>query len=50
MTAPQAPLVYLYKELGLSSKDWTPLSEEDRSELKQWAAEDMQARGLPVLK
>jgi hypothetical protein len=40
------PLAYLMKQLGLTAKDWTGLSDRDKDDLKRWAAEEMAALGV----
>ena len=41
-----SPLIYLKKELNFTTPEWITLSEKDKDELKQYAIEEMIARGL----
>ena len=41
-----SPLKYLKQELQFDSKEWMKLSQEDKSELKQWAREEMKVLGI----
>lgn len=41
-----SPLKYLMTELGITSAEYVALSQKDRDDLKQWANEEIAARGL----
>lgn len=41
-----SPLIYLKKELNFTTPEWIGLSEKDKDELRQYAIEEMIARGL----
>lgn len=40
------PLTYLMKQLGMTAKDWTQLSEDDKLRLKEMAQEEMDVLGI----
>ena len=37
----QAPLVYLVTRLGIKMSDYSPLSEEDKNDLKKYAEKEI---------
>jgi hypothetical protein len=41
-----SPLVYLYKELGLTGAEWSALSDVDKEWFKRAAEEEMRTLGL----
>ena len=40
------PLTCLMRQLGMTAKDWTQLSDEDKAKLKQMAQEEMDTLGI----
>ena len=40
------PLTYLMKQLGMTAKDGTQLSEDDKLRLKEMAQEEMDTLGI----
>lgn len=48
MQEAQSPIVYLKKELNIGLSEYMKLAEKDKTELKQYAAEEMAVLGIPV--
>lgn len=45
---PTSPLAYLKAETQFSFDEWKALSTEDQQDLKRWAEEEMNVRGIPI--
>ena len=42
----RTPLQYLMDQLKLTTRDWTSLSDKDKTDLKWWAQQEMEALAL----
>jgi hypothetical protein len=41
-------LKYLMQQLSFNASEWSTLTDEDKSTLKRWAAEEMAVLGIEV--